>query len=227
MRRILTNRLIAALATFVIGVIAVSVWVYYRESQRIEVQPSSGRWESIFFRSIDRTTQLAQIEELRKTVVKNGDVEVRFWHGFGLSPLEAVILKRTDGRWSGFHIKTNNYTEPENAFVEDLLPPRSGWDSLWKNVTDKGLLNLPDCSGEDCYGEIDGTSYVVEINQYHIYRTYKYPSTDFPSACSVEEIDIFIGMEFDNGREKCTEAQWFPCAELRRSYTSKSASPGK
>jgi len=97
--------LIAALATFVIGVIAVSVWVYYRESQRIEVQPSSGRWESIFFRSIDRTTQLAQIEELRKTVVKNGDVEVRFWHGFGLSPLEAVILKRTDGRCQVFILR--------------------------------------------------------------------------------------------------------------------------
>ena len=212
-----SKRLIVTVLTFVIGLTTAAAWVYYRESQRITVILPNAHWEPIFFKLINRTTELAQIGELRKTVVRKGDVEVRFWHGFGLGALEGVVIKRIDGRWSAIHIKADDCCQPESVQFKNLAAPRSGWEPFWRNITDKGLLTLPDPS-EINYesGGIDGQGFVVEINRDHVYRTYNYWDGDkCPEAHLAKSIDIAIGMEFDSGREQCKTAEWFPCAKLR------------
>lgn len=200
------TRLLIVILTFVIGVFAATGWFYYQESQKVQIIVSNGRWESIFFKEINRATNLAGQTELRNTNLKKGDVEIRVWRGFSLLPLEGIVLKRTDGQWSGLHIKTDNYYEAKKVETKQLNSPKSGWESFWKQVTDKEILTLPQSSENECdISEVDGISYVVEINQDKIYRTYHYPEggEKCREAKQMESIGEIIGLEFDSGLEEC------------------------
>ena len=210
--------LFITIATFTVGVCSVAGWLYYRESQRIEVSVPNAHWEPLFFKTINKTTELAGVPELRKTVVGEEDVEVRFWHGFGLSNLEGVILRRNAGRWSAFHIEADDYIEPHSATIKQLSPPKSGMESLWNKLNTLGLLTLPDASEIHCdVSVIDGESYVVEINQNHKYRTYRYSYGECQEAALVETMDMTIGGEFATKSDQCTRAEWFGCARFRLS----------
>lgn len=230
----LSIRLSIVILTFVIGISSVAGWLYYQESQRVEIQLPNHRWEPIFFNGVSQTnqdgvtevegginhaTKLAGLKELRKTSLSKDDIEVRVWRGFGLSRLEAVILRRIDGIRSGFHIKLNDYDEPEKADVRKLYRPKSGWDSFWNQITDKGILTLRDPSEMNCEddGTTDGTSYVVEINQNKIYRTYQMRDGGKCNGVrQMEEIAEIIGLEFDSGQEQCKTTEWFACMTFRK-----------
>lgn len=93
------------------------------QSPKVEVNLANARWEPIFFRLINRVTDLSNIKELRKTHVNEGDVHVRVWRGFGIGNLEGVVLTRINGQWSATHIKADDYSEPENVEVIKLDPP--------------------------------------------------------------------------------------------------------
>jgi len=190
--------------------------VCYRESHRIEVTVPNARWEPIFFKTINKTTGLVGVPELRKTVVGKNDVEIRFWHGFSTSPLEAVILRRSAGHWTAYHIKADGYIEPQAATIEELSPPKSGMDGLWTKLNTLGLLRMPDASEIGCeVGGVDAMAYVVEINQDHKYRTYMYSGGLCEGIHSVELMDVTIGIEFATQNDKCTDAEWFGCAPVR------------
>ena len=214
------TRLIIAVLTFLLGISVVTGWLYCRESQRVEIELSNSGWEQIFFRTINRTTELGGLDELRKTSLKRDDIEVRVWRGFGLEGLEGVILKRTNKQWKAFHVKADVYAEPQRVELKALNPPKSGWDSLWKMATEHGLLTLRDPSEINCEDSgFDGTSYVVEINQNNFYRTYRMRAGGkCDGVQQLEEIDDLIGEEFDSGLEQCKTVEWFACTKLRKSY---------
>lgn len=212
-------RFLIALLTFILGISIVAGWFYYQESQKVRVELPDSRWEPIFFKLINRTTEHGGLKELRKTRLKGDDIEVRVWRGFGLGDLEGVILKRSNNQWTVLHVKADHYAEPQRAEVKELTPPKSGWDSFWKKVTVQGLLTLRDPSETNCEDSgIDGTGYVVEINQNKIYRTYKMREDGkCPGVRQMETIDDLIGEEFDSGQEECKRAEWFACAKFRKS----------
>lgn len=214
-----STRILIAVLTFVLGISVAAGWFYYQDSQKVKIELPNSSWESIFFKTINKTTELASLEELRKTKLNGDDIEVRVWRGFGLGDLEGVILKRTNNQWKAFHVKANDYVEPQQSEVKELNPPKSGWDSFWKNVTEQGLLTLRDPSEINCEDSgIDGTGYVIEINQNKIYRTYKIREGGKCSGVrQMETIDDLIGEEFDSGQEDCRIAEWFACAKLRKS----------
>ncbi|HQU86445.1 MAG TPA: hypothetical protein PKY59_25165 [Pyrinomonadaceae bacterium] len=167
-------RLLIAILTFVFSISVVAGWIYYRESQRVKIELPDARWEQISFKLINKTTELGGLDELRKVILNQDDIEVRVWRGFGLADLEGVILKRTDNQWNAFHVKADDYVEPQRVEVKKLPSPKSGWEFFWNNLTEQGLLTLRDPSEKNCEdGGLDGTSYVVEINQNKIYRTYR------------------------------------------------------
>jgi hypothetical protein len=114
-----------------------------------------------------------------------GDVEVRIWWGFGLSPLEGVTLRHIAGRWSAIHVEADNYYEPKKADRRDLRAPSSGWEVAWQRLVNAGILTLPDASELKCNVDgLDGGAFVVEINKAEGYRTYMY---DVPSAAKCNE----------------------------------------
>lgn len=225
-------RFLIILLTFIIGISCAAGWFYYEESQRVEIQLPNHRWEPIFFNGVSRdgiselkgginqATKLAGLKELRKTSLKDDDIEVRVWRGFGLSPLEAVILTRTNNHWFAQHLKTDNYYDYEQVKLKQLNKPKSGWESFWKQVTDKGILTLRDPSEINCEDDgIDGMSYVVEINQNKIYRTYQMRSGGKCNGVQqMEKIGEIIGLEFDSGQEQCKTTEWFACMTFLKTH---------
>lgn len=176
------------------------------------------QWESIFFRLIDKTTHLADMRPLREIPLAENEIEIRFWRGFGLQNFEGLILKRSGNGSAAKHLIADDYVEPHAVQVRLLDPPNGGWEALWNELDRRGFTNFPDEPGDECRGGLDGTGYVVEINQRGLYRTFRYPS-DTPKCKNSLEMDWiseFIGMEFHDGRSSCLEAEWLPCAEILR-----------
>ena len=206
----------AVILAFVIGILAVAGWLYYQESQKVRVILPQAKWESIFYKSIKQATNLGGLAELRKTNLKDGDIEIRVWHE--ANDLEGVILKRSDGQWSGLHLKADDFTEIKEVNLNELNPPKSGWDAFWKQLTDKGILTIYKPSVKECDSSfIDGTDYIVEINQNKTYLIYKYPTGgSCAEAKRMEEIGDIIGEEFASGSEKCRGTEWFSCTKLRQ-----------
>lgn len=172
------------------------------------------------YTGINRISELGGLEKLRETRLAQGDIEIRIWRG-GLS-LEGVVLKRINGLWKGQHLTTNKYNEPEKVKVKRLFAPKSGWTAFWKQLNDKEILTLPQSTENECdvTQVIDGTSYVVEINQNKTYRTYFYPDgigNRCREAKQINDIGEFIGLEFDSGLEECKTTEWFACMTLNKS----------
>lgn len=220
----LSIRLVVTILTFVVGIFAVAGWFYCQESQKFRVIVPNAHRDSILFSGVDErgginhVTKLVNIKGLREIRLKNDDIEVRIWRS---SSLEGVFLKRIAGQWSGLHIKPNGYYKAEKVEIEQLNSPKSGWESFWKQLIDKEILTLPQSTENKCdISTIDGTTYVVEINQYRTYRTYYYPEGNDKicrEAKQMKEIGEFIGLEFDSGREQCKTTEWFPCMTFRKS----------
>ena len=206
-------------ATCLVGILAVTAWFYFDQTPPSELSVPNSRWVPIFFKGINRITDLAEIKELRKVHVNNGDIEVRIWRGAFLGSTEGVFLKRVDGHWSGKHLRVTT-GENFDDLSTDMVPlklPRSGWGLLWRSIVDKGLLTLPDPSEINCefWDGLDGIVYVVEINQSNSYRTYMYNGGPCPEAKQLDNIGEIIGFEFDTGGRECKGDEWFACMTMR------------
>ena len=101
-------RLIVAILAFVIGISVVAGWFYCQEPQKVIVELPNSKWEQIFFKLINKATELGGLEKLRESNLNKDDVEVRVWRGFGLGDLEGVVLKRTNSEWKAFHVKADD-----------------------------------------------------------------------------------------------------------------------
>lgn len=206
-------------ARFVHVVLIICMGVTLSCQPKVQINLPNDRWEHSLFKGINRITAVADIDELRKLHVNKDDIQVRIWRD---SPSEGVVITRTSGRWSAQHIKITRYAEggeAEEADVIKLEPPKSGWNPFWQSVVDKGLLTLPDASEIDCLNRevVDGTVYVVEINQDNSYRTYAYGPGNCPELQQMREIAEIIALEFNSGEEECKRYEWFPCMTFNKS----------
>lgn len=146
-------------------------------------------WEPIFFESINELTTLAGMTPLRDKTLAEGDLELRIWAGFGLSPLKGIVLKRINGNWQAFRINMDYNLETKKEFANYTnIPTQGRMSSLWKELNKLELLTLPDQSQLDMDWIViengktrrfkriitDGISYVVEVQKAHLYRTYQY-----------------------------------------------------
>ena len=139
------------------------------------------------------------------------DLEVRVWHGFGLTALEGFVLKRTAGEWSAIHLD-GNPNLPCSEYEKKLQTPKSGWELCWRRLEEAGILTLRDASAIGCSAMInDGMSYVVEFNSNGTYRTYLYDNPDYAKCKEAKQmiaIGNIISEEFDVA-EMGTKP-WFP-----------------
>lgn len=189
--RKLSTRLIIALLTFLLGIAATTAWYLNQSSdnQGVRLILPKAHWEPIFFEAINPVAKLSGQSDLREVSLPEGNLEIRTWWGFGLSPLEGITIKRIDGRWSAIHVKADNYYAPNKAARNELRPPKSGWETCWKRLVDGGILTLPDASEIQCDALVlDGISYVVEINTNRTYRTYRYGNPQFAKCDEAEQM---------------------------------------
>lgn len=137
------------------------------------------KWEPIFFETIDERTKLAKIGRLRNSFLRNDNIEVRIWGGFGLSPVEGFVLSRKNDQWSAFRLDQDLEGRHWNYRTLELKEPSSGWEQTWNELLRQGLLTLPDAQSINCHVmAADGYSYVVEIKKGVNYRTYMYDNPD-------------------------------------------------
>lgn len=148
-------------------------------------------WKPVFFEAIDERTQVAGIRRLRDARLKENDVEVRIWGGFGLSALEGFALSRKSDHWAAFRYDSEVKNERWNQRTIELTEPSNGWEQTWQELLGQGLLTLPDAQSIDCEAMVsDGYSYVVEIKKGTNYRTYMYDNPDFTAGRCKESAKI-------------------------------------
>jgi len=179
-----------------------------QQKKRTEIKSPDHSWEHIFFKTINERARIAKLEDLRSTMLAEGDVEVRLWIGFGIIPIEGIVIRRRSKQWSATHIRSISPYLTRNEYQKELPPPKSGWEIFWKQITDNGILTLPDDSQlTDKVIATDGESFVVEIND-GTYRTYKYSNPHlqkWPEAKQMIEIAKFIFNEFGIERPSLTQ----------------------
>ena len=155
-------------------------------------------WEPIYFKEIDERATIAKLSSLRRAALPKDDLETRLWIGFGLTALRGFDLKRSGGHWQGAYIQGIYSGLPRSEYEITLRPPKSGWEGLWRRLSDKGLLSLPDARSIACEGgALDGLSYVVENSIDHTYRTYMYDNPQF-AKCKEAKQMIEIANMFDD-----------------------------
>jgi hypothetical protein len=145
-------------------------------SRNVEPQlaPVGGdRSEPFAAETIHKRAKEANLPPLKSKKLSGDDIEFRVWVGFGLKPLEGFIASREDGRWEGTFFESIIPTN-KPPYRRELFP-KSDWERIWGKLVDAGLLTLPDSSQlKDRVRVKDGTSYVVEVKQGNVYRTYAY-----------------------------------------------------
>jgi hypothetical protein len=179
--------------------------------------------------AIEMRADEEKLDDLRTKAIRRDDIEVRIW----IEPMmqievaEAFILKRKDSLWSGRHLlrtQTNPNVAREGHDII-LTPPSSrtgrsveigplnGWDSLWKSLTNTGLLTLPDEGRLDLRsdkqleggrGLLIGDIYVVEIRTSEEYRTYRYTIPERfgqPETKAMIRIIQILRDEFDKDQQ--------------------------
>lgn len=216
----LSKRIIPAVSVFLLAIAGVAYWLYREETQKEPDIVSISRFDSIFSKDINLATSLADMLSLREVSLRGDDIEVRIWRAYDLSTLEGVFLKRSNGQWSGLHMRfrTNEQGEIQAAEVEQLKTPKVGWSLFWGKIAEKGILLLPITPENECDTRgLDGIRYIVEINQNNTYRNYQYPAgDDCRESKQMTEIGEIIGLEFDSGQEKCKRYEWFACMTDRK-----------
>lgn len=158
-------------------------------------------WEKIFFAEINKRAQIANLRDLRSTVLPEKDLQARVWIGFGLWAVEGFVIRRDGGNWSALHLENILPDSPKGIRQKELQAPKSGWENFWKRIVDEDVLTLPDSSEFKNEKLIeDGTSFVVETNINGTYRTYHYNNPDwqeFKEAKQMIKIGNIIAEEFD------------------------------
>ncbi|MBC7899342.1 MAG: hypothetical protein H7070_04760 [Saprospiraceae bacterium] len=152
------------------------------------VLPADKKWVRIFFREIDGRIEGSDIGPLREKKLLPGEKEVRIWVGFDLYPLNGIILRQNEGKWTGSYVlpvKLSSSSKPITALRE----PKSGWNALWQRLEELDFYTLPD--SEDIGATNAGTDAkgaVIEIKTKESYRTYMYGGLRTPEADETKKV---------------------------------------
>jgi hypothetical protein len=79
-------------------------------------------WEPIFLEAIEERTKKIGLSSLRRTVLPDNDLEVRFWYDH-VAVISGVIFRRSGDEWSATHLRQRNPHEPALVLQESLGIP--------------------------------------------------------------------------------------------------------
>lgn len=173
---------------------------------RVKLFIPNDAWVRIFFEEINQRANKSGLASLKDSVLPNGNLEIRFWAGFGSLPsLKGFVLKCDQGAWTAFTLR--RMSDQENVAATTNFPePVGGWDQFWKRLVEAGVLRLPDAADVGCSGSVyDGECYVVEVNTGTAYRTYMYDNPDLAEcfeAKKMMEITCLIFGELCGGKKR-------------------------
>jgi hypothetical protein len=147
--------------------------------QELRMTIPQASWEPRIFKEINERISNADLPSLRAIFLPNDDVEARLWLMVGSFGTDGIVLRRTQGAWSGTYIHGFSKQPNFKQYQEQMRSPRSGWDTAWQRLVDAGLLTIVDASQVRCNNPgKDGTIYVGETNMNGAYRTFMYDNPE-------------------------------------------------
>ena len=177
-----------------------------RQNVELRREVPKTNWESSFFMALEERTKIVNLPSLRSGVHGANDLELRFWYDARPAVINGFVIRRSTDDWSAIGIRQLHERWPSQVRQEVLGPPRSGWDSLWKQLSDAGVLVLPDSDQTGCRSDVlDGGGFVLETVAKRKYRTYRYGNPRL-AACDeaqrVMQIERIVADEFKLGVSK-------------------------
>lgn len=175
-----------------------------QNAQRLHLEIPNAHWEPYFFKELEKYTSKVNLPSLRTVVLPDNDLEMRFWFD-SLLGTRGLILRRSNEKWSALYLHEVYANHTSSIKVENLEPPVSGWDAVWKQLVREGILVLPDSYfNEECRVKaIDGEGYIVETNVNHEYRTFNYGNPQHAECDEARHVVSMVGIilgEFELGR---------------------------
>jgi hypothetical protein len=155
-------------------------------------------WESHFFPALEERTKKVELPSLRTMQLSATDVEVRFWFDTSPDTIGGFVIRRRGDTWSAIELYQERRPWPSAVKLENLGSPRSGWNPFWKQLTDAGVLVLPDSDETKCLaGGLDGIGYVFEIATEQKYRTYRYHNPQFAECDEAKRVLSIVDLIID------------------------------
>ena len=155
-------------------------------------------WESYFFPALEERTKKVELASLSAMHLAETDVEVRFWLDASPDRIEGFVFRRRGDSWSATRLYQRRRAWPSAVKLENLGTPKSGWDNFWKQLTDKGILVLPDSDETKCLkGGLDGIGYVFEVVAEQKYRTYRYSTPQFAECEEAKRVLSIVDLMID------------------------------
>jgi hypothetical protein len=150
-------------------------------------------WEDSFFSALEERTERIGLSNLKTSVIGAEEVELRFWYDARPDTINGFVIRRSGDVWSARGIRQSRNSWPSPLIQEAFGVPKSGWNAFWKQLTDAGILTLPDSIEINCTsGALDGGAYVVEVLTKQGYRTYRY---DNPQLGGCTEAKTLVSIE--------------------------------
>jgi len=196
-----------------VGVCATAAFLVYMTSMRAQnigpqktpsphlAEPAAKVWEASFFSALEERTSKINLPRLKASAVAADHLEMRYWYDGSPDVINGFVIRRVNNSWSALGIRQARDRWPSAVLQENLGAPKSGWDALWKQLTDADLLVLPDEEQTKCHGQtLDGGGVVIEVLSKKTYRIYRYSN---PTVVTCEEakqmrlIDHIIVQEFN------------------------------
>ena len=165
------------------------------------------------------------LDDLRGRQLKDNDCEVRIWIEpmTELDAAEGYVIRRLSNSWSARHllpreigpaiVGTKHGVTIGPAARDSVkgktndVEPLNGWDFLWRNLTEAGLLTLPDEGSLPVKAGArarKGMIYVVETRTDTEYRTYRYTAPeqhDLPETKAMVRIIQVLRDEFSSDQK--------------------------
>lgn len=171
-------------------------------SQKPELgKTADGEWVASFFPELEERTSKVDLPRLKARDYADDHLEVRYWYDSRPDIINGFVIRRVHNEWSALGLRQARNPWPSPVLQETLGPPKSGWDSLWKQLTDAGVLVLPDGDQIKCYRPVlDGGAIVIEVLSNKTYRTYRYSNPSLGACEQAKQIvliDKIISEEFN------------------------------
>jgi hypothetical protein len=167
-------------------------------AQALSLEIPDAPWERAFFEELEERTSKTGISDLRKTVLPDQDLEMRFWYDH-FEVIQGLIIRRSSGNWSATYLRQKSHRDPTFT-SKNLGPPKAGWEDVWTRLLRAGILTLQDQSQTNCKSEaLDGIGYIVETNANQKYRTFRYGNPQLVNcdeARRVQSIETILAEAF-------------------------------
>src|SRR5687768_8503772 len=107
------------------------------ERQTLKIDIPNSPWVPAFFEALEARTSVVNLPNLRTVIMPADDFEVRFWYD-RLGEIDGVVIRRAGQAWSADWVYQTEDHLPSSAKLVNLGPPKSGWEAMWKNLTNTG-----------------------------------------------------------------------------------------